>query len=208
MKIKSLKGEKQHSNQVDYVSSETESPLPALDSEATESFGREEASNDQNSAGSFTKDTSTRRTWLSEPRNQAVETDTKPSTSASSEQDKDVSIKKMGEVGYGNGVIIRKRRGQRKRKDCNWTINERSVSESDNLGSSNVVSTAQKETSINNCGPIIRDSGNNNGESCNIRRDGLIEIFKSVAESEPASVFRHRMDSQVRASSILRTSIY
>ncbi|KAL9159573.1 hypothetical protein ABFS82_08G143100 [Erythranthe guttata] len=199
-KIKSLEGEKQHSNQVDYGSSETESPLPALDSEATESFVRE-TSNDQNSAGSFTKDTSTRGNWLCEPQN--IQT-VGPTTSVS---DKDSSIKNLGDANYGHGVIMKKRRGQRKRKDCNNNYNnsnraiiERSVCESDNnLGSSsNVVSTPQKETSTNdNCGPIVRESYK---DSCTIKReDSLIEIFKSVAQSEPAAVFRHRMDSQKRA---------
>ncbi|KAI3466664.1 hypothetical protein Pfo_023327 [Paulownia fortunei] len=199
-KIKSLEGEKQHSSQADYGSSEIESPLPALDSDGTESFSRE-TTNDENSAGSFTKDASTRRSWLCEHQHQAVGTDTKPSTSVSSEQDRDLGIKKLTEGGYGRGVIIRKRRGLRKRKDCNRPIKERSVGESDNIGSTNVISTAQNEPSPNDCGQIIRDSGTNNhyGGSCTMSRDSLIEIFKSVAESEPAAVFRHRMDSQKRA---------
>lgn len=197
-KIKFLEVEKQHSNQVDYGLSETESPLPALDSEATVSVSRQ-TSNDENSVGSFTKETSTRTSWLCDHQHQAVETDTKRSTSACSEQDKSLSIEKFSEVGYGRGVIIRKKRGQRKRKDCNRVVKERSVGESDNLGSSNVVSTAQKETSTNDY-EIVRIPGANNHYrgSYPMRSNSLIEIFKSVAESEPAAVFRHRMDSQVR----------
>ncbi|KAK6133430.1 hypothetical protein DH2020_032842 [Rehmannia glutinosa] len=156
-----------------------------------------ETSNNENSAGSFTKDTNTRASWSCENRDQAVVTDIKPSTSVSSEDDKDLCVKKLAEAGYGRGVVMRKRRGQRNRKDCNRTIKERSASVSDNL-CSNVISTAQKEPSRNDCSQIIRDSGNNHryGDSCPVRKDSLIEIFKSVAESEPAAVFRHRMDSQ------------
>ncbi|KAK6154719.1 hypothetical protein DH2020_008967 [Rehmannia glutinosa] len=198
-KIKSLEGDKKHLSRADYGSSETESPLLALDSNGTESFNRE-TSNNENSAGSFTKDTNTRASWSCENRDQAVVTDIKPSTSVSSEDDKDLCVKKLAEAGYGRGVVMRKRRGQRNRKDCNRTIKERSASVSDNL-CSNVISTAQKEPSCNDCSQIIRDSGNNHryGDSCPVRKDSLIEIFKSVAESEPAAVFRHRMDSQKRA---------
>ncbi|KAK6154707.1 hypothetical protein DH2020_008955 [Rehmannia glutinosa] len=189
-------GDKKHLSRADYGSSETESPLLALDSNGTESFNRE-TSNNENSAGSFTKDTNTRASWSCENRDQAVVTDIKPSTSVSSEDDKDLCVKKLAEAGYGRGVVMRKRRGQRNRKDCNRTIKERSASVSDNL-CSNVISTAQKEPSGNDCSQIIRDSGNNHryGDSCPVRKDSLIEIFKSVAESEPAAVFRHRMDSQ------------
>ncbi|XP_057797477.1 uncharacterized protein LOC131013427 isoform X2 [Salvia miltiorrhiza] len=193
-KIKSLEGKKQRSKQGDYGLSETESPLPALDSEATESISRQ-TSNGENSVGSFTKETSTRASWLCDRQPQAVETETetKPSTSACSEQGKDSSIEKFPEVGYEHGVIIRKKRGQRKRKDCSRAVKERSVGESDNLGSSNSVSTANKETSTNEC-KRTRIPGSNA-----TRRESLIEIFESVAQSEPAAVFRHRMDSQKRA---------
>ncbi|KAL8506976.1 hypothetical protein ACS0TY_017748 [Phlomoides rotata] len=180
-KIKYLEVEKQHSNQADYGLSETESRLPALDSEATESISRQ-TSNDANSVGSFTKKTGT--------SHRAVEADTKPSSSACFEQDKET----FPEMGYGHWVVFRKKRSQRKRKEC---FKERSVGESDNLGSSNIVSTAPKETSTND-NEITRTSGTIN-HSYAMRKDSLIEIFKSVAESEPASVFKHRMDSQKRA---------
>lgn len=177
-------GKKQQAKQGDYGLSETESPLPALDSEATESISRQ-TSNGENSIGSFTKETTTRINWSFDRQHQPVETEAKPTTSASSEQGKE----KFPEVGYEHGVIIRKKRGQRKRKDCGRAVKERSVGESDNLGSSNAVSTVKRETAEDQCEERTRIS-------CN-RRESLIEIFESVAASEPAMVFRHRMDSQV-----------
>ncbi|KAL0305763.1 UNVERIFIED_CONTAM: hypothetical protein Sradi_5993600 [Sesamum radiatum] len=200
-KIKSLEAEKQSSNHADYGSSQTESPLPpALNSDGTESSGKE-VSKDEYSAGSFTKDTRTRTSWLCERHPQEMETDTKPDVSVSSEQDKDLSIGKVVGAGYGQGVTIRKRRGQRKRKDSNRAVKEASVGESDNLGSSNIASTTQKEASTSDCARTIRDSGinNRNGGSHTVKRHNLMEIFQSVARSEPAAVFRHRMDSQKRA---------
>ncbi|KAL0398611.1 UNVERIFIED_CONTAM: hypothetical protein Sradi_2204400 [Sesamum radiatum] len=199
-KIKSLEAEKQSSNHADYGSSRTESPLPALNSDGTESSGKE-VSKDEYSAGSFTKDTRTGTSWLCERHPQEMETDTKPDVSVSSDQDKELSIGKVVGAGYGQGVTIRKRRGQRKRKDCNRAVKEASVGESDNLGSSNIASTTQKEASTTDCAQTIRDSGinNRNGGSHTVKRHNLMEIFQSVARSEPAAVFRHRMDSQKRA---------
>ncbi|KAL0442782.1 UNVERIFIED_CONTAM: hypothetical protein Slati_2000900 [Sesamum latifolium] len=199
-KIKSLEAEKQSSNHADYGSSQTESPLPALNSDGSESSGKE-VSKDEYSAGSFTKDTRTRTSWFCERHPQEMETDTKPDVSVSSEQDKDLSIGKVVGAGYGQGVTIRKRRGQRKRKDCNRVVKEASVGESDNLGSSNIASTTQKEASTTDCAQTIRDSGinNRNGGPHTVKRHNLMEIFQSVARSEPAAVFRHRMDSQKRA---------
>ncbi|PIN19752.1 hypothetical protein CDL12_07576 [Handroanthus impetiginosus] len=201
-KIKSLEAEKQNSNPADYGSSQTESPLLVFNSEGTGSSTKE-LSKDENSAGSFTKDTRTRTSWLCEQHDREMERDARPdiSVSVSSEQDKDISIEKLTEAGYGQGVTIRKRRGQRKRKDCNRTVKEGSVGESDNLGSSNVVSTPQKEASTNDSDQIIRDSSMNdhNEGSHSVKRNNLMELFQSVARSESASVFRHRMDSQKRA---------
>ncbi|KAK6124329.1 hypothetical protein DH2020_041899 [Rehmannia glutinosa] len=195
-KIKRLEAEKQNSNQADYG----QSPLPALSSDGTESSSKK-IPKDEHSAGSFTKDTRTRTNWLCECHHQEMETDTKPDVSVSSEHDKDLSLEKLAEAGYDQGVTIRKRRGQRKRKDCNWAVKERSVSESDNLGSSNVVSTTQKEVPTTDCDQITKDSGldNHNGDSCVVKTDNLMEIFQTVARTEPAVVFRHRRDSQKRA---------
>ncbi|XP_022863069.1 uncharacterized protein LOC111383217 [Olea europaea var. sylvestris] len=195
-KIKTLEAEKQHSNQADYGSGQSESPL--LNSDSIESFGKE-TSKDEHSAGSFTKDTWTRASWLYERPHPgtvlAVETDMKPNVSFSSEQDKDLSIQ------TGQGVTIRKRRGQRKRKDCNRDAKEGSVAESDNLGSSNLVVTTWKDASTSDCHWITTESSkvNHNGDSYTSRRNDLMEIFDSVALSELAMVFRHRMDSQKRA---------
>lgn len=66
------------------------------------------------------------------------------------------------------------------------------MGDSDNLGSSNIVSPSQKDA--NNPGPVcdqIQDSP--------MKNDNLMEIFESIAESEPALVFRHRLDGQVTA---------
>lgn len=177
-------GKKQQSKQTDYGLSHNESPLPALDSEATESISRQ-TSNGENSVGSFTKETSTRTNWSFDRQHRPAEAETKPTTSACSELGKE----KFPEVGYEHGVIIRKKRGQRKRKYCSRAVKEQSVGESDNLGSSNAVSTANKETLNSQCAERMRNSSNG--------RESLIEIFESVAKSEPAAVFRHRMDSQV-----------
>ncbi|KAL2475382.1 bromodomain 4 [Abeliophyllum distichum] len=197
-KIKTLEAEKQHSNQDG--SGQSESPL--INSDGTESFGKEK-SKDEHSAGSFTKDTRTRTSWLYEHPHPAIvlaaEIDVKPNVSFSSELDKDLSIKKLTET--VQGVTIRKRRGQRKRKDCNRDAKEGSVGENDNLGSSNVVFTTWKDTSTSDCHWFTRESSkvNHNGDSYTSSRDDLMEIFDSVALSEPAMVFRHRMDSQKRA---------
>ncbi|KAL3624901.1 hypothetical protein CASFOL_031569 [Castilleja foliolosa] len=130
--------------------------------------GSNEISNNETSAGSFTKDTTiTRSVWSFE------------------NQDNE------------HIVVMRKRRGQRFRKDHNnRATKETSATQSDNLCSNNnVVSTSQKEQSSNDCDRQIRESGAN--DRC--EKVSLIDIFKLVAESEPASVFRHRMDSQKRA---------
>lgn len=199
-KIKYLEAEKQNSNQADYASSQTESPLPALNSDGTETSSKK-ISKDEQSAGSYTKEPRTRTSWLCEHNHQEMETDTKPHVTVSAEHDKDLSIVKLAEAGHAKGVITRKRRGQRKRKDHNRAVKEGSVGESDNLGSSTVVSTTQKEESTSDYDQTIRDSGmkNHNGGSYIVKRNNLMEIFQSIARSEQAAVFRHRLDSQVRA---------
>ncbi|KAL6538647.1 hypothetical protein OROGR_012635 [Orobanche gracilis] len=94
------------------------------------------------------------------------------------DNNRDVCSHKLVESNSGNGgVVTRKRRGQRIRKaHSNRSVKETSVGGSDNL----------KEPSSNDCGPLVR-------------KDRLLGIFECVAESEPAAVFRHRMDSQKRA---------
>ncbi|XP_073146650.1 uncharacterized protein [Henckelia pumila] len=183
-KIKSLKAEKQHCNQPEYSSSQTESALRSLNSNGTESTGKE-ASKDGFSAGSFTRDTRTN-----------------PDTSVSSKQDRDVLFNKITKTSYGQGITVRKRRGQRKRKDCSQAAKETSIGESENLGSSDIVSTSQKEAPINDNGGIIKESSKIDSPSKasnSAMEENLIEIFDSIAQTDPASVFRHRMDSQKRA---------
>ncbi|KZV57577.1 hypothetical protein F511_03037 [Dorcoceras hygrometricum] len=183
-KIKTLEAEKQHCDQAEYSSSQTESARRSLDSNGTESTGKE-ASKDGFSAGSFTRDTRIN-----------------PDTSISSKQDRDVVFNKITKPSYGQGVTVRKRRGQRKRKDCSQAAKDTSVGESEILGSSDIVSTAQKEVPINDIDRISKDLNKmdtTSKDSYSAMEENLIEIFDSIAQTEPASVFRHRMDSQKRA---------
>lgn len=183
-KIKSLKAEKQHCNQAEYSSSQTESALRSLNSNGTESTGKE-ASKDGFSAGSFTRDNRTN-----------------PDTSVSSKQDRDVIFNKISKTSYGQGVTVRKRRGQRKRKDCSQAAKETSIGESENLCSSVIVSTSLKEAPTNDFGGMIKASYKMDIPSKDANssmEENLIEIFDSIAQTDPASVFRHRMDSQKRA---------
>ncbi|XP_073272335.1 uncharacterized protein [Primulina huaijiensis] len=183
-KIKSLKAEKQHCNQPECSSSQTESALRSLNSNGTESTGKE-ASKDGFSAGSFTRDARTN-----------------PDASVSSKQDRDVLFSKITKASYGQGVTVRKRRGQRKRKDCSQAGKETSIGESEILGSSDIASTSQKEVPINDIGGIIEDSNKTDTpckDSYSAMEENLMEIFQSIAQTDPASVFRHRMDSQKRA---------
>ncbi|KAL3851306.1 hypothetical protein ACJIZ3_013188 [Penstemon smallii] len=187
-KIKSLEAD---------VTSHTASPLPP-NSDGTNSISKETSKGEQ-SAGSFTEDMRTRKSWLYERHYQAPDTETKPDLSVSSQQDKDhLRVEELPKAGYRQGVTMKKRRGHRKRKDCNIAVKEGSVGDNDNLGSSNVVS---KDTSTNGCSHTIKDSGVNNrdGGPFLVRRDNLMEIFKSITQTEPAGVFKHRMDSQKRA---------
>lgn len=136
-----------------------------------------------------TENTRTRTSSLSEQHHHQ---ETNPHVSVSSEHDKDSSLQKQAEAGIREGAITRKKRGLRKRKGCNKEVKEGSVGDSDNLGSSNIVSPSQKDA--NNPGPVcdqIQDSP--------MKNDNLMEIFESIAESEPALVFRHRLDGQVTA---------
>ncbi|KAL6544799.1 hypothetical protein OROMI_023661 [Orobanche minor] len=155
-KIKSLEGERKN-----YDRNEPQSPSLALGSNLTEPLSLE-TSNNENSAGSFIEDTITRANWSFENQ----------------DNNNNNCSYKLVESNSGNGgVVTRKRRGQRIRKDhSNRAVKETSVSGSDNL----------REPSSNDCGPLIR-------------KDGLLGIFECVAESEPGAVFRHRMDSQKRA---------
>ncbi|KAI8000700.1 hypothetical protein LOK49_LG09G00623 [Camellia lanceoleosa] len=188
---------------VDVGSSQTDSPIPIVKSEGVESSGKD-ISKDGLSASSFTQDISTN--WLPEHQilatASAAEIDTKPEISESLEPEKCSSIKKLVETGNERGRTLRKRRGKRKRKDCNREPKEVSIGDSENLGSTNVITASScKENSTGDCGPTVRSSSINdhNGGSCGTGNDDLMGIFNSVAENEIALVFRRRLDSQKRA---------
>ncbi|KAK2969859.1 hypothetical protein RJ640_030168 [Escallonia rubra] len=200
-KLESLKAEKGNDNQVCYSSSRTESTVPLPKTEGIGSSDRE-TPKDGFSAGSFTRDYGTN--WLPGCQIPAVasapEMET-PEVADSFEREKVLSIKKVAETSSEQGGMLRKRRGKRKRKDCAREAKEGSIGESDNLGSTNVVSASHgMETSTSDyCGQTVRSfkiEGSNkdlfSGGSGN-----LVSIFGSVAESKHAFVFRHRLDSQV-----------
>lgn len=202
-KIEILKAEKRHFSKADCGSNGTESPAPLLRSDGNESFGKE-TSKDGLSASSFTQDTSI--SWSLYPQIPVLVscagTDIKQEVSASLEEQKDLHTNKLVETGNREGGTLRKRRGMRKRKDCNIEAKEGSIGESDNHGSTNVVSSSHcKETSTSDCDRTIRlpsRDGNTRG-ACQMRSDCLIGIFNSIAEYKVAFVFRHRLDSQKRA---------
>ncbi|KAK3028515.1 hypothetical protein RJ639_038583 [Escallonia herrerae] len=209
-KLESLKAEKGNDNQVCYSSSRTESTVPLPKTEGIRSFDRD-TPKDGFSAGSFTQDYGTN--WLPGCEIPTVasapETET-PEVEESFERERVLSIKKVAETSSEQGGMLRKRRGKRKRKDCAKEAKEGSIGESDNLGSTNVVSASHgMETSTSNCGQTIRSfkiEGSNkdlfSGGSGN-----LVNIFISVAENKHAFVFRHRLDSQVMLSLMLHNLI-
>lgn len=204
-KIESLKTERQRSNQFYCGSSHTESPAPFARSDGNESFAKE-TSKDGLSAGSFTQDT--RINWSPEGRNTAVasalRTSPKHEVSQLSGGEKDLGINEPTEPGNVQGGTTRRRRGKRKRKVCKIDVKEGSVGESDNLGSTDVLSNSRfKETSTSDCGQPIGFSSrdNPNVSSCQIRKDNLMVVFDSVSENKVALVFKHRLDGQVISSS-------
>ncbi|CAA0825116.1 bromodomain 4 [Striga hermonthica] len=175
-KIKSLiKSEKVNSSPAGYGSNGTHSP------------------NNETSAGSFTKDTTpTNRSTTSWPCHNHLKMNT-PLFSSEDGLDKNSRAKSLTGVDCRPVIVLRKRRGQRSRRDCGRVAEERSVGESDNLGCNNVVLSS-------NAGKVISGGdGELNEGSWGVEKDELIGIFRCVAETEPASVFRHRMDSQKRA---------
>lgn len=202
-KIESLKTERQRSNQFYCGSSHTESPVPLVRSDGNESFGKE-ISKDGLSAGSFTQDT--RINWSPEGQTPAVgsalRTSPKHSVSQLCGGERDLGINEPTEAGNLQGGTPRKRRGKRKRKVCKIDVKEGSIGESDNLGSTDVLSNSRcKETSTSDCGQPTGFSSrdNRNASSCEIRSDNLMGIFDSVSENKVALVFRHRLDGQKRA---------
>ncbi|VFQ88559.1 unnamed protein product [Cuscuta campestris] len=95
----------------------------------------------------------------------------------------------------GGGTTVRKRRAQRKRKDILWDSKEGSIGESGNLCSASAVSFSHSKEASDGCD----DDETRRGVSGCTKNAGLMDIFNSIAQREPALVFRHRLDSQKRA---------
>ncbi|KAA8515316.1 hypothetical protein F0562_018454 [Nyssa sinensis] len=203
-KLESLKAEKGDYSRVDYSSSQTESPVPLLKLEQVESSAKE-SSKDGLSAGSFTQDT--RTNWSPDCHIPAIasaaEMETKLEVSVSFEQEKLFSIRKHAQTSNEQRGTLRKRRGKRKRKDCNREPKEGSIGGSENLGSTNVGTTSQyKENSTSECAQTIRSSSVNDYNKGSSRggNDDLMKLLNSLEENGNAAlVFRHRLDSQKRA---------
>ncbi|KAL6992629.1 hypothetical protein U1Q18_010741 [Sarracenia purpurea var. burkii] len=167
--------------------------LTVVKSEGGESSGKD-TSKDGLSSGSFTPDIGANYS----PKNQVqttvsgAEIETRQEVSLSSKQENFSSIKKLEETGKGG--TLRKRRGKRKRKECNKEPKEVSIGESNNLETANtdIVNVSQcKENSTSDCGPNHRGSYGDG-------HDDLMGILNAVAENESALVFQHRFDSQKR----------
>ena len=202
-KLESLKAEKTDGSRVDYDSSQTESARPCLKSEGLE-FSSKDTYKDGLSASSFTQEAETN--WGPDCQIPAAvpaeEMDSKPGGSLTSKREKISSIDKLADTLCGGQLqCIRKRRGKRKRKDCSKDAKEGSVGESEFLGPADVANASQcKETSASNSAQIARSSGveDQSRGSRKERIDDIMGIFSSVAENDCASVFRRRLDSQVR----------
>ncbi|CAH9081371.1 unnamed protein product [Cuscuta epithymum] len=97
------------------------------------------------------------------------------------------------------GGMIRKRRGKRKRKDVVWDSKEGSIGESGNMCSTSGVSFSHSKEAFNDgCG----DDETRRGVSGRTKNGGLMDIFNSIAQREPALVFMHRLDSQAHNKDI------
>ncbi|KAB2060536.1 hypothetical protein ERO13_A10G022400v2 [Gossypium hirsutum] len=201
-KLETLKAEKGDDSRVGYDSSQTESALPCVRSEGVE-FSSKDTYKDGLSAGSFTQEAETK--WAPDcPVPVAVpaeEMDLKPGNSpTSAEREKISTIDNLADAFLGGQLrSIRKRRGKRKRKYC--SPKEGSVGESEFLGASDFASVSWcKETSASNSAQIARSSGveDQSRDSSKDRIDEIMGIFSSVAQTDCASVFRRRLDSQKR----------
>lgn len=183
-KLGSLKAKKELYSQVGYTSSQTESPVYLPKTEVLESSGKD-TSKDGLSAGSFTLDSGTK-------------VEIKKEVLESCDQERDLIINKVIETSNEQRGALKKRRGKRKRKDCS---KEASFGESDNLGSTNAVNAScLKETSTSDCSRIVRSCIDGQDRDLLSGASGdLIEIFSSIAESNHALGFKHRLDSQKRA---------
>ncbi|KAL0535093.1 hypothetical protein IC582_029413 [Cucumis melo] len=172
----------------------------------SESWGAVQKPTNEQSASSFTQEN---RTTCSSIECQPApllteETEIKPEPLQSLEWGKSLRIGKLGEVLYENqGGIIRKRsRGKRKRKDCNREVKEGSSGEN-NLSESANPSTVSQSKENSCCNSFeARESSDANEASRSSTMDGvdvLMALFNSVAEDKSASVFRRRLDSQRRS---------
>lgn len=202
-KLETLKAERGDDCQVDNDCSQTESPVPCQKSDAVVCSSKE-TSKDGLSAGSFTRETRTHWSPVSQiPAAVAAEDmETKTEGLLSSEQEKVSSSEKITAIVCGGQVgSLKKRRGKRKRKDCSRDVKEGSVGESDFLGVPDAKPVSRrKENSTPVSGQFARSSGADD-QSGGLRKDSIDDIkgvFESVAQNESAFVFRHRLDSQVK----------
>nr|XP_043611597.1 uncharacterized protein LOC122583237 [Erigeron canadensis] len=193
-KLESLKAEKRNGDQIDYDSSQTESPpqtFPKTMGVKIKTTLKQGLKHEIDlSAVNFTQELDTN----APPKSQ--------NPSVGSFQDTEVKLEVPEsadttiEVSNDKGGMIKKRRGKRKRKDGSWDVKE-GIVESDNLGSSR-----QNETSTSGCGRTALSSSADlqNREPCKgPGSDDLVGIFNSVTENQFALVFRRRLDSQKRA---------
>lgn len=202
-KLETLKAERGNDCQVDNDCSQTESPVPCQKSDAVVCSSKE-TSKDGLSAGSFTRETRTHWSPVSQipAAVAAEEMETKTEGLLSSEQEKVSSSEKITAIVCGGQVgSLKKRRGKRKRKDCSRDVKEGSVGESDFLGVPDAKpGSRRKENSTPVSGQFARSSGADD-QSGSLRKDSIDDIkgvFESVAQNESAFVFRHRLDSQKR----------
>lgn len=195
-KLEYLKAEKGEGGCINYGSGQTESPVPCQKSEGHYPFGKE-ICKDEPSAGSFTCEALT--SCSPECQIPATVSAQDRETKRDSSEHEKISI---GAFYGGLGGTLRKRRGKRKRKDCSRDVKEASVGESGFLDSADAVTALrciENSTSECTCRGDLGSSGAgdwNRGST----KDGtnyLLEVFNSILEHKSASVFRHRLDSQV-----------
>ncbi|KAJ0735288.1 putative transcription factor MYB-related family [Helianthus annuus] len=173
-KLENLKAEKGHCDQINYDSSQTESPpqsLPNTNTVTIKSIQKHVSKEEfEPSAGSFTQD---------------LEPNPQPKSHSPSLDSPEVKPE------VRESCMIRKQRGKRKRKDGNWDVKD-GIVESENPGSSSGIRRDETSTSSG----CVRSSGAD-GEGPQF--DDLVGIFNSVTENQYALVFRRRLDSQKRA---------
>ncbi|PNX77545.1 bromodomain protein, partial [Trifolium pratense] len=206
-KLEVLKAEKNEKN--DNCENGLESPVSHVPSKKLKILERvessiKETSKDGLSAGSFTHET--RTNWSPEsqvPTRSADDNETKPEVSQSTEQAKISNVDNLALALYeGQLGCCKKRRGKRKRKDCSRNIKEAvSVGESDLLDSADVVSWC-KESSTSNCGEVAKSSVDVDNQKTKISKkrgaEDMVKILDSIFETQGASAFRRRLDSQKR----------